>query len=150
MSPFNFRSVQSLELSSEDKPTVRIENDFLVLTATRGDEQIQITAPVSFSMPVTTTVTAPNRADRRLVRKPSSRIGIPVRGGEKRAGELNKMAKLTDAAVREIKMILADPGMVKKYKNRHALYQDIAKAYGVHHATIKNVATNISWKHITI
>lgn len=96
-------------------------------------------------MPTINTVTAPKRK-----RDYSSRIGVPVAGGDKRAGENNKMAKLTDAAVREIRMILADEGMIKKYPSKTALYQDIAKAYGVHMYTIKNVAENISWKHIKI
>ena len=145
MSPFNFRSVQSLELSNDDNPTVTIKDNILVLTATRGAEQIQITTPIKFSTVIQNTVTAPVRS-----RDYSSRKGISIAGGEKRVGEKNKMAKLTDAAVREIRMILADEGMVKKYPSKHALYKDIAKAYGVHMYTIKNVANNISWKHISI
>ena len=116
-----------------------------MLTATRGTEQIQITTPIKFSTIIQNTVTAPVRH-----RDYSSRRGVPIAGGDKRAGEKNKMAKLTDSAVREIRMILADEGMVKKYPNKSALYQDIAKAYGVHMYTIKNVATNVSWKHISI
>ena len=145
MSPFNFLSVQSLELSNDDNPTVTIKDNILVLTATRGAEQIQITTPIKFSTVIQNTVTTPVRH-----RDYSSRKGIPITGGDKRAGEKNKMAKLTDSAVREIRMILADEGMVKKYPNKSALYQDIAKAYGVHMYTIKNVATNVSWKHISI
>ena len=145
MSPFNFRSVQSLELSSEDNPTVTIKDNILVLTATRGTEQIQITTPIKFSTVIQNTVTTPVRR-----RNYSSRKGVPITGGEKRAGEKNKMAKLTDSAVREIRMILADEGMVKKYSTKSALYEDIAKAYGVHMYTIRNVAANVSWKHISI
>lgn len=145
MSPFNFLSVQSLELSNEDNPTVRIENNFLTLTATRGSEQIQITTPIKFSSVVQNTVTTPVRK-----RNYSSRVGVPIPGGDKRSGEKNKMAKLTDSAVREIRMILADDGMVNKYPSKNALYHDIAKAYGVHMYTIKNVADNVSWKHVKI
>jgi hypothetical protein len=145
MSPFNFRSVQSLELSNDDNPMVTIKDNILVLTATRGTEQIQITTPIKFSTIIQNTVTVPVRR-----RDYSSRKGVPIAGGDKRAGEKNKMAKLTDSAVREIRMILADEGMVKKYPNKSALYQDIAKAYGVHMYTIKNVATHVSWKHISI
>ena len=60
------------------------------------------------------------------------------------------MAKLNNDTVREIRTLLADKNFVGEYKNATAMYLEIAKSYNVSLWTIKNVAENISWKHVTI
>ena len=81
---------------------------------------------------------------------PSSRKGMSIAGGEKRQGELNGMAKLTDAKVREIRLILSDKKLISSYKSQHALFTELSRAYNVHMATIRSIAYNQSWKHVKI
>jgi len=139
---FNFRPIQVLDLKAEDHPSIDVHNGQLVLTASRGDEMIRITAPLQGVLPAAqqTTVTMP-RIGRR---------GIPISGGEKRQGELNKMAKLTEEDVRAIRTALKDPKFVKGYRNMQHLCQELGEAYNVHFVTIRNVITNVSWKHVKV
>lgn len=142
MSPFNFQAVHLLELSDSDTPSIDVQDGQIVLTAQRGDERIRITAPLRQVLPqvAATTVKMP-RPHRR---------GVPIAGGDKRIGELNGMAKLTEESVREIRLMISDPKFTKSYRTRHALCSEIARAYNVHPATVKNVIDNVSWKHVKI
>jgi hypothetical protein len=144
MASFNFRSVQSLELLSTDNPVLTLQNTSFVLTATRGTEQIQISAPIDLLKVVNQSVTVSTQSFKVKTRK----ITKPMPGGDKRVGELNGQAKLTNAAVREIRSIAADKGLRDKYPNKTAFYREIAKAYGVNFYTVMNVIRRISWKHI--
>ena len=143
MTTFNFRSIQLLELVDSDHPSIDVQDGQLILTAERAGESIRITAPLNKMLPqaAATTVKIPRQC---------SRKGVPIAGGEKRQGELNGMAKLTDAKVREIRLILSDKKLMASYKSRHALFQELSRAYNVHMATIRSIAYNQSWKHVTI
>jgi len=143
MPPFNFQPVQLLELSDSDAPTLDVQDGQIILTAQRGEEKIRITAPLRQLIPqvAATTVKAP---------RPSSLKGTQLPGGDKRVGELNGMAKLNEQSVREIRLMLSDPKFVKSFRTRHELYAELAKAYNVHPATVKNVVDNVSWKHVKI
>lgn len=138
MTSFNFRSIQSLELSDNDNPVLTFEKNSFLLTATRGEEQIQISAPIDLLKVVNHTITGA---------KPRKFIGH-MPGGDKRQGEANGQAKLTEAAVREIRMIASDAQLRNKYPNNNSFYKEIAKAYGVNMYTVINVVKRISWKHI--
>lgn len=142
MSPFSFRSFQLLELSDDDSPSIDVQDNQLILTAERDGEQIRITAPLTKVLP---------QVSARSVKMPgSSRRGKPLAGGEKRQGELNGMAKLTDEHVREIRLMLSDLKFTGSYHSRHALYEELARAYNVHMSTIRSIACNESWKHIKV
>lgn len=143
MTTFNFRSVQLLELVDSDHPSIDVQDGQLILTAERAGESIRITAPLNKMLPqvAATTVKMPT---------PSGRKGMPMPGGDKRKGELNGMAKLTDAKVREIRLILSDKKLTGSYKSRHALFTELSRAYNVHMATIRSIAYNQSWKHVKI
>lgn len=142
MSPFNFQAVQLLELSHDDTPTLDVQDGTVILTAQRGDEQIRITAPLKNIVPQVAATAVKGR--------PSPRRGMPLPGGDKRLGESNGMAKLTEESVREIRLLLSDPKFVKSFRSAKALYEKIARVYKVHPLTVKNVATNVSWKHVKI
>jgi len=143
MTTFNFKSVQLLELADSDQPTIDVQDGQLILTAERDGESIRITAPLKQMLPqvAATTVRMP---------LPSGRKGKPIAGGEKRQGELNGMAKLTDAKVREIRLILSETRPGSGRGSRHALFEKLARAYNVHVATIRSIAYNESWKHVKI
>jgi len=143
MTTFNFKSVQLLELLDADAPTIDVQDGHLILTAERGGESIRITAPLKQTLPqvVNTTVKLPAKRSCKRTR---------IAGGKKRAGEMNGMAKLTEAKVREIRLILSDKKLTKSYNSRQALFEELARAYGVHFATIRSIAYNQSWKSVTI
>jgi hypothetical protein len=142
MAPFNFQPVQLLELSDADAPSIDVQDGQIILTAQRGEEKIRITAPLRQVLPqvAATSVKMPR----------SSRQGVHLPGGDKRVGELNGMAKLNEQAVREIRLMISDPKFIKSFRTRQALFTEIAKAYNVHPATVKNVIDNVSWKHVKI
>lgn len=143
MTTFSFRPVQLLELADSDHPSIDVQDGQLILTAERDGETIRITAPLKQVLPqvAVTTVRMP---------KQSSRKGISVTGGDKRQGESNGMAKLTESVVREIRLILSDKKLTASYSSRQALFQELARAYKVHFATIRSIAYNQSWKHVKI
>lgn len=142
MSTFHFESVQLLELAEADKPNIDVQDGQLVLTAQRQGQKIRITAPLQQVLPV------PKQTTVSMLRY--SRRGISITGGEKRQGELNKMSKLTDNSVREIRLMISDVNFVSSFRSRHKMYTELAKAYNVHYGTIANVVENKSWKHVKI
>jgi len=137
MSPFNFQPVQLLELSKSDAPSIDVQDGQLILTAQRGDERIRITAPLNQVLP---------QVHSTQVKMPS----ISRAGGDKRVGELNGMSKLNEQSVREIRLMMSDSKFVKSFSTKMALLAELAKAYNVHPATVKNVVDNVSWKHVRI
>jgi hypothetical protein len=141
MTSFSFQSIQSLEISAQDNPTIDVRDGRLVLTANRGQERIMITAPLQGILPKVsaTTVKTANRKD------PS-----PLLGRSLHKGIDNGMAKLNDDLVREIRTLLVDKDFVKSYKNVTKMYAEIAKSYNVSPWAIKNVAEGISWKHVVV
>ena len=140
MTSFNFKAIQVLELTASDSPTIDVQEGQLILKAERDGEQIRIIAPLQNVLPQPTAT---------VVRKPS-RLGKPLKGGEKRAGELNGMAKLTAAQVKEIRLLLSDKKFVNSFASPHAMYLKLAETYKVHIATMRNVARFESWKNVTI
>ena len=84
------------------------------------------------------------------VRAPKRRKNSPLLGRNLHKGGDNGMAKLNDDSVREIRTLLADKSFVKSYKNVTKMYTEIAKSYNVSPWAIKNVAENISWKHVVV
>lgn len=141
MTSFNFQSIQSLEISAQDNPTIDVRDGRIFLIAERNQERIVISAPLQSVMPKVSATTV-KTAGRK---KPSSLLGRNLHQG---VG--NGMAKLNDDIVREIRTLVADKNLVKEYKNVTAMYAEIAESYKVSLWTIKNVAENISWKHVTI
>lgn len=146
MPPFNFQPVQLLELSDADSPSIDVQDGQIILTAQRGQERIRITAPLKQVLPQVKATT---------VTKPQRKITSPLRGrhlpgGDKRVGELNGMAKLTEDTVREIRLFLSDKKFINSFHSTQAMYEELSKAYKVHFATIRSVARNESWKHVKI
>lgn len=139
MSPFNFQSIQSLEISAKDNPTIDVRDGHLILTAERGEERIMITAPLQGIMPkvAATTVKRPNR------KKPGPLVGRNLHQGSE-----NGMAKLNEESVAEIRALIEDKSFVKSYPSESAMYKEMAKSYNVSSWAIKNVAEGVSWKHV--
>jgi hypothetical protein len=141
MSSFNFHAIQTLEILPEDKPNIDVQNGRLVLTASRGADQIMITAPLNSVVPVAakTTVKGPRRARRR-------RTFNPV--GDRRVGENHKMAKLTEEDVRSIRQLTSNPEYMKGFSSIYGVSKEIAKDLGVHFTTVMKIIEGRSWKHV--
>lgn len=149
MAPFNFSSVQSLDLNPEDNPKIDIRDNQVVITAQRGNERIMITAsiPGVSSKVVATTVNTPNREPVKF-RHNHPMKGAVLPADDKRTGENNALAKLTAKQVLEIRELAADPDIVKAYGNRTNFCMEIGKVYNVHFTTINNIINRTSWKHV--
>jgi hypothetical protein len=144
MSPFNFQSIQSLEISKDDHPEIDVRDGRLVLTAQRGTVRIMITAPIAGMVP-TVSKRAVKVAGNKTVVKTAKLLKT-----DRRVGENHALSKLTESDVREIKNMLNDQKLTKSFKNQTTLYQDLGKAYKVHFTTIANIAKGYSWKHVEV
>ena len=142
MSPFNFQSIQSLEISKDDHPEIDVRDGRLILTAQRGTERIMITAPIASMVPVVA------KRSVKVSGKTGTNKTARLAPTDRRVGENHALAKLTEADVREIKNIIKDSKFCKSFKNQTALYQELGKAYKVHFTTIANIAKGSSWKHV--
>jgi transposase len=58
--------------------------------------------------------------------------------------------KLNESQVKEIKMMLSDPDIMKKFRSITEAYQEIGKAYDVTGCAISNIARGIAWKHVKV
>ena len=137
MTSFNFQSIQSLEISAQDKPTIDVQDGHIVLTAERGQERIVITAPLQGIMP---------KVSATSVKTPKQKKINPLLGRSFNKG----VAKLNEDTVREIRKLISDQSFVKTHKNKIMMYKEVAKLYNVSAWTIKNVAENLSWKHVSV
>jgi hypothetical protein len=144
MSPFNFQSIQSLEISKDDHPEIDVRDGRLVLTAQRGTERIMITAPIAGMVPVVA-----KRTIKAVGRKSAPKV-TKLPATDKRVGANHALSKLTEADVRQIKNMLKDRKLINSFKNKTKLYQELGKAYKVHFTTIANIACGSSWKHIEV
>lgn len=137
MNAFNFQAIQSLELTSEDKPHLDVKDGHIVLTAERGEDRIIITAPLSGVLPkvAKTTVKTPVRS-------------MTFKQRSHHRGTDNPVSKLDDNKVREIRAMAADKKLAAEYGGKMSFYTEIGKIYGVNKYTIKNVVEGISWKHV--
>jgi hypothetical protein len=134
MTSFNFQSIQSLEISAQDKPTIDVRDGHLVLTAERGQERIVITAPLQGIMP----------------KVAATKIKTPKRTSKYNGGSKNNNSKLNDETVRAIRLRINDSKFKATFKNTPAMYKELALTYKVSVWTIKNIAENISWKHVIV
>jgi hypothetical protein len=146
MSPFNFQAIQTLAIAKEDNPHVDVRDGQLILTAERNNERIMITAPLASVMPtaVKTTVKAPARPRRNK----SKRKGEELPVTDPRVGENNRLAKLTESDVREIRALAIDEDYQKEFGSMHEMFHAIGKVYGVHFTTAYNIVNRRSWKHV--
>ena len=145
MAPFNFHSIQTLEISQADSPIIDIKDGRLILTAIRGDERIMITAPMVHNQPRLTTVTA-KPVQRKAKRQQFHRQVLPTT--DKRVGATNHLSKLNEEKVREILMLLNDKEMKRKYQTIASFHAAIGKSYGVGQHTVNNIERGVSWKHV--
>jgi hypothetical protein len=145
MAPFNFHSIQTLEISQADSPIIDIKDGRLTITAVRGDERIMITAPMGNSQSrVTAVVAKPIR--RKTKHRQIHHQVLPA--NDKRVGATNPLSKLNEQKVQEILMLLSDKEMRRKHRSTASFHAEIGKAYGVGPYTISNIERGISWKHV--
>jgi hypothetical protein len=141
MSPFNFHAIQTLELDTSDNPNIDVQNGRLILTASRGEDQIMITAPLNSVVPVAvqTTVKAPRRAKKRNHARNHSNHP---------KGENHSLAKLTEASVREMRALAADESYMASFPSKYAAIKELADVFKVHFTTVSKILDGKTWKHI--
>lgn len=141
MSPFNFESVQCLDLQSDDTPQIDVKDGRLILTAQRGGERIIITSPLSGLVSPAVAKTA--------IKAPKRQAQLKMVVGKRRnQGARNPIAKLSEESVREIRELAKDAFLSGKHSSKMKLYEELGSAYGVNKYTIKNVVERLSWTHI--
>lgn len=141
MSPFNFHAIQTLELDTSDNPNIDVQNGRLILTASRGEDQIMITAPLNSVVPVAVqaTVKTPRRAKRRNHARNHSNHP---------KGENHSLAKLTEASVREMRALAADESYMASFPSKYAAIKELADVFKVHFTTVSKILDGKTWKHI--
>jgi len=148
MNHFAFQSIQSLRITEEDKPTIDVTDGQLVLTATRGENKIMITAPLDkiIPRPTQTTVNSTPTIGRTYRRTKGRMMPITC----KNVGENNSNAKLNVAKVKEIKLLLSDTTFIDSYPSRTAVHKELGKCYEVNSSCIYQIDNNLTWKHVSI
>ena len=126
--PFDFQAIQTLRITADDHPNIDVKDGNLILTATRGSDQIMITAPINSVIPTakTASVKKPQRAARRA----------------------RPLAKLNADLVREIRAKAADRSFMSQFNSLNSAYTQLSKDYGVHLTTIYGVIQRYSWKNV--
>lgn len=148
MNHFAFQSIQSLQITEEDKPNIDVTDGQLVLTATRGGNKIMITAPLDkiIPRPMQTTVNA-NPTIGRTYKRARGRM-MPTTC--KNVGKNNSNAKLSVAKVKEIKLLLSDNNFINSYPSKTAMHRELARCYEVNASCIYQIDNNLTWKHVSI
>lgn len=82
-----------------------------------------------------------------LAKKDSSKTTVVAK--TKRRSPIGN-CKLTPAAVREIKLILADDKTMSRFGSRQQAYEKIAEGYAVSHHTISNIHKGLAWRQVKI
>jgi hypothetical protein len=150
MSPFTFHAIQSLDITEADSPNIDVQDDLLILTATRGVDRIRITAPLSIVVsPATTKSPAPAETPKAPIRR-RTQYTSAVRTYGFKPGEKSPMAKLKEAEVREIKTLAADQSYINSFRSEHALMKDLAQAYKVHPTTVYQILRGTTWRHVAV
>lgn len=129
---FNFQAIQTLRITADDHPNIDVKDGNLVLTATRGEDQIMITAPINSVIPT---------AKAASVKRPQTVARLNGR-------KARPLAKLNADLVREIRAKAADRDFMNQFNSINAAYTKLAKDYGVHLTTIYGVIQRYSWKNI--
>ena len=58
--------------------------------------------------------------------------------------------KLTVDQVREIKMIISDKELMSKFNGVTQAYHEIGKAYNITGPAVRNIATGVAWRGVTV
>jgi len=129
--PFNFQAVQTLKITAEDSPNIDVHDGYLVLTATRNNDQIMITAPINSVLP--------------------SVKAVEVKANKKKSkrGRLFRpLAKLNPERVIELRSKAASPDFMGQFKSVNSAYCQLAKEYDIHLTTVYGIVNRHSWKNI--
>lgn len=151
MSPFEFHPIQTLDIGEKDSPCIDIQAEHLILTATRGNDRIRITAPLSGMLPNRASTPAPTEKVKKApAAKRPNKYRAQVQTWGFKAGEQSPNSKLKENEVREIKVLAQDPSYLNTFSSEYAAFKDLAKVYRVHYTTIYQIVRGATWKHVVI
>lgn len=133
-----FQSVQLLNFTAEDQPSITLSQGTWTLVANRNGEQIMITAPDTRRQ---LQMVQPTPAKRHIKRR-----GRMVDWAPK--GEDHPKAKLSEADVIEMRELFKDVSYRKEFESDHQILMDFAKIYSIHYSTAYKIVHGQSWKHL--
>lgn len=143
MGPIEFRAIQLLAFTEEDKPAIVRGQGVWTLLAQRNGERIMITAP-----DLETTDSAahlsnlqPGPVTRTIRRQSRPYAKVPK-------GELHPKSKLSEKDVVEMRSIFKEGMQSNEYGSEHKLLLAIAEAFKVHYTTVYKIVRGQSWKHV--
>jgi len=146
MSSFNFKSIQSLEISSSDNPSIDVRDGRLIITAERDDECIVISAPLAGAIPKVATTKV--KVEGRPMRKAHPLAGRRLPSSDARTGETNIHAKLTEQQVIKMRELAEDETFKKDFPSQYKVCLQLSKMFDIHHTTVNNILNRNSWKHV--
>lgn len=126
--PFSFQAVQTLRITPDDRPNIDVQDGNLVLTATRGEDRIMITAPIQSIIP------------------PISKITTKTSNAPKRKKTRNM--KLNEDAVRHIRAQAENEEYLSQFPSRNAAYEQLAKDHKIHWTTVYGIVRRRTWRNI--
>lgn len=143
-------ALSQLDITNPDHVSVITRDGKMTVSVTKDGAAVTVSLPVRTTFntnPPTPLQQAPELPPyKALVSKETTR-SYPLR----RARMVpNPNSKLTEAQVREIKAILADPDIMSKFRGTTHAYNEIGKAYKISGCAVSHIARGISWKHVKI
>lgn len=143
MDPIEFRAIQLLAFTEEDRPAIIRSQGVWTLLAQRNGERIMITAPDLEAVdPATHLSNLRPRPVTRTVRRKSRPYAKVAKG------EMHPKAKLREEDVIEMRSIFKDGMKNNEYESEHKLIVAIADAFKVHYTTVYKIIRGQSWKHV--
>jgi hypothetical protein len=133
--------LSQFDIASPDHVSVITRDGKVTVSITKDGSSLTLGFPVS------TSVVKPQLQQLQSFDRPMRR-STPTQ--TKHIRYVGPTPKLTVEQVREIKLMVSDPDIMRKFKSITEAYQEIGKAYKVTGCAISNIARGVSWKHITV
>jgi len=142
-------SLSLLDIQSPDHVIVNTLEGNVTVVVTKEGRSITLEFP---SINVTPTQHTPLNTQQFTAEQPTlfSRASAGKRAIKKVSHYLRVKHKLTEAQVREIKLMVSDPEIISRFNTITKAYENIGRVYNVTGCAIGNIARGISWKHVTV
>jgi hypothetical protein len=138
-----------LDIQSPDHIIVNTSEGNVTVIVTKGGKSFTLGFPsidVTKPQPIPTDPQPTNEKPTTVFSRPS----VGERAITKVSRYLRVKHKLTEAQVREIKLMISDPEIISRFNTITKAYENIGRVYNVTGCAIGNIARGISWKHVTV
>lgn len=134
-------TLSQLDISSPDHVSVITRDGRVTVSVTKDGSSCTLAFPVK-------TPVQPHQLT--LIKTETSNRRTFAPTGTTHVRYVGATPKLTVSQVKEIKMMLADPDIIRKFKSMTEAHKEIGRAYNVTGCAIGNIARGIAWKHVKI